>query len=310
MKTQNQLIGKNLKLIPTNLEGFYGIELPPKGFDPLKADKAALLRHGFPLCPDEKQSPKAAHVWRKTLARPLTHVTPQVRSRPEVKRMSSGKAGDTSTNWCGGLLLTGGPFLSVSGQWTVPSVMPGAAGDGDWWSLAWIGIDGHSSPDVLQAATGQHVSRKDKVVSTEYFAWFEWFPNNWTEITNLAIHPGDTIGAMVRYLGIVNGKPQGSATLWNMTTGVGTTVTFFAPDGTTLQGNCAEWIMERPTFSDGLANLPDYGHITFSGCIACSDTKLSVGNAAQAVSMTDTGSQLLSYGLLESDWDCFSLPAS
>jgi hypothetical protein len=310
MKTQNQLFAETLKLVPTNLEGNYGVELPPQGFDPLKADKAALLRHGFPLCPDAKQSPKAAAAWRRTLARPLTHVTPQLRVRPEKKRGPSDKAGQTSPNWSGGVLLTGGPFVWVLGQWTVPSVTPGAAGDGDWWSVAWIGIDGWNSPDVLQAGTGQHVSRKNGVVTTDYFAWFEWFPNNWTEITNLPIHPGNAISASVRYLGIVSGKPQGSASLTNLTTGVSTTVTFFAPAGTTLQGNCAEWILERPGINGALANLPEYGHITFSDCYACSATTTTAGSAAQATTMTGTGGHTLSNATLESDWDCSFVQAS
>jgi hypothetical protein len=310
VKTQNQHFAESLKLVPTNLEGAYGIELPPKGFDPLKAGKADLLRHGFPLCPDETKSPKAAQAWRKTLSRPLTYVLPKLRPRPEKKRGPSEDAGMTSNNWSGGVLFTGGPFTGIVGQWTVPSVMPGASGDGDWWSVAWIGIDGFNSPDVLQAGTGQHASRNNGVVTTEYFAWFEWFPNSWTEITNLPIHPGDAISASVRYLGIVSGKPQGSATLTNLTTGVSTTVTFFAPAGTTLKGNCAEWVMERPGINGVLANLPEYGHITFSECIACSATTISYGSAAQAVTMTGSGGHSLSNATLESDWDCTFIQAS
>jgi len=308
--TQNQLFGQNLKLIPTNLEGIHGIELPPQGFNPLKASQTDLLRYGFPLPPDAQKSPKAAQVWQKTLSRPLTYITPQLRVRPEIKRDPSGKGGATSGNWSGGVLFTGAPFVWILGQWTVPSVMPGASGDGDWWSVAWVGIDGWNSPDVLQAGTGQHVSRKNGVVKTEYFAWYEWFPNSWTEITNLPIHPGDAISASVRYLGIVNGKPQGSASLTNLTTGVSTTITFVAPAGTTLQGNCAEWIMERPGINGALANLPEYGHITFSDCFACSATTTSSGSAAQAVTMTGSGGHSLSSATLESDWDCSFIQAS
>jgi Peptidase A4 family len=310
MKSQNQLFGESLKLVPTNLDGAYGIELPPKGFNPLKARPDELLRYGFPLCPDEKQSPKGAQIWRRALSRQLTHVAPQLRQRPELRRGPSGTAGLNSGPWSGGVLLAGGPFETIFGQWTVPSVMPGATGDGDWWSVAWIGIDGWNSPDVLQAGTGQHASRKNGTVTTEYFAWYEWFPNSWTEITNLPVHPGDAISVIVRYLGIVNGKPQGSAAITNITTGVSTTVTFFAPTGTALQGNCAEWIMERPTFSNVLANLPEYGHITFSDCVACSATTTSHGSTAQPVTMTDATGQTLSSATLESDWDCSFARAS
>ena len=201
------------------------------------------------------------------------------------------------------MLFNGAPFDGIVGSWTVPSVSPPAAGDGDWWSVGWIGLDGWNSNDVLQAGTGQHVKRSNGVVTTEYFAWYEWFPFNWTEITSLAVHPGDTISAFVRYLGITNGVGQGTATLSNLTTGVSTTVHLTAPPGTTLQGNCAEWIMERPGINGQLVNLPEYGHIAFSDCVACSGNKSFDGSQAQATNMTEAGATV-SVARLESDWGC------
>jgi hypothetical protein len=309
-KSVNMLLGQSLKRVPTNLEGAYGVELPPAGFNPLKADTVTLARFGFPLSPDPKQEPKAAGIWRKQMSRPLRHILPQLRPRPEKKQGPSGKAGLSSPNWSGGVLLTGGPFESVFGAWTVPAIAPGTSGDGDWWSVAWIGIDGWNSGDVLQAGTGQHVSRNNGVVSTEYFAWYEWYPYNWVEITNLAVAPGDAISAMVRYLGISNGLGLGTATLTNLTTGSSATVQFSAPSGTTLQGNCAEWILERPGINGSLASLPEYGHVTFSDCIACSANKVYYGSAATPTLMHDASGNEMSFGELESDWDCSFVAAS
>jgi hypothetical protein len=85
-KTPNELLTETVKRVPTNTEGVYGIELPPADFEPLTASTQTLLRYGFPLPPDPTQSPAAARLWRKVLSRPLTHVTPQLRLRPEVKR--------------------------------------------------------------------------------------------------------------------------------------------------------------------------------------------------------------------------------
>lgn len=44
----NQTIAKQPTLVATGIEGLNGIAPPPEGFDPLKADTATLLRHGFP----------------------------------------------------------------------------------------------------------------------------------------------------------------------------------------------------------------------------------------------------------------------
>jgi hypothetical protein len=218
-------------------------------------------------------------------------------------RPSRDVAGLTSNNWSGGVLFNGAPFDGIVGSWTVPSVAPPASGDGDWWSVAWIGIDGWNSADVLQAGTGQHIRRSGGNITTEYFVWYEWWPYNWTEITSLIVHPGDTVSAFVRYLGIVNGIGQGMATLSNLSTGVSTSVHLTAPPDTTLQGNCAEWIMERPSINGQLVNLPEYGHIAFTDCVACSGNKSFDGNQAQATNMSEAGTTV-SVARLESDWGC------
>lgn len=147
------------------------------------------------------------------------------------------------------------------------------------------------------------MSRRNGGVTTEYFAWYEWYPFNWTEITNLAVHPGDTVSVFVRYLGITNGVGQGTANLSNLTAGVSSTVHLTAPPGTTLQGNCAEWIMERPGINGQPANLPGYGHIALSDCVACAGNNSFDGSQALATDMTEAGANV-SVARLESDWGC------
>lgn len=310
METQspNQLLLEHIKRVPTNIEGVYGLELPPGDFDPLKADRASLIRYGFPLRPDKTKYPAAARLWQRVMSRGLVHITPQLRIRPEKKTIPPGKATDlTSRPWSGGILMAPSStktFDTINGGWTIPSVTPGSTGDGDWWSVAWVGIDGWNSPDVLQAGTGHHVSRKNGKVTTEYFAWYEWYPNNWTEISNLTVNPGDAMVVYVRYLGLSNGVPQGVATLTNMTAGTSSSITFSAPTGTTLAGNCAEWIYERPTFGKVLADLPQYGQISFRDSWACAGGELFDGSQAQAVDMTDTAGNELSAAQLVSSWEC------
>lgn len=312
IQSQRQVMGSNLKLIPTNLSGVTTIEPPPVGFDPLKANAMDLMRYGIPPRPDPAKFPDAARIWDRILSRAHQVVVPQLRSRLEVKRSLyepsvSGSAANTSNNWSGGVLFNGGPFDFVYGEWTVPSVSPPAGtGDGDWWSVAWVGIDGYNSSDVLQAGTAQRVSRQYGIVSTEYFAWYEWFPNNWIEITNFPVSPGDTVAVSVQYLGTQNNLGQGMATLSNLITGQSTTISFQAPAGTTLQGNCAEWIMERPGINGSLSNLPEYGQVAFSNGLACSATGGTNANQAQPVNMTDNSGNVISNGAAGTDWNCSS----
>jgi hypothetical protein len=312
-KTVADITGKFLRTVPTNLPDARAVEPPPEGFDPLKAERSLLIRHGFPLPPDEKRSPEAARIWRQTLGRKLTHIVPALRERPEQKTRSGfqrGAAGLTSGNWSGGVALTGGPYTYVTGAWIVPGVVPPATGDGDWWSVAWVGIDGDGSSDVLQCGTGHHVNVKNGKVTTEYFAWYEWYPNSWTEISNLTVSPGDAISAAVQYLGITNGVAKANATVTNMTTGKSATISLTPPAGTVLSGNCVEWIMERPGINGVLASLPEYEHITFYNTIACTAKTTINGAQAQPITMVN-GTKTLSTGALAtSDWDCTFAAAS
>jgi hypothetical protein len=45
----------------------------------------------------------------------------------------------------------------------------------------------------------------------------------------------------------VNSTTSATVYFTNQSTNVGTSFTITAPSGTTLAGNCAEWIVERPT---------------------------------------------------------------
>jgi hypothetical protein len=306
-KTIQTVTAQHLRTVPTNLPDVRGVAPPPAGFDPLKAERNTLLLHGFPLPPDETRSPDAARIWRQNMGRKLNHIIPELRERPEQKtrsRFERGVAGLTSPNWSGGVATAGGPFNYVSGSWIVPAVIAPAAGNGDWWSVAWVGIDGDGAADVLQAGTGHHVNVRNGETMVEYFAWYEWYPFSWTEITNLTVSPGDAISAVVRYLGCDNGAAKGTATVTNMTTGQSATVSLAAPAGTVLAGNCVEWIMERPGINGVLADLPEYEHITFYNTLACTANTTISGAQAQPITMTDGSSTLSTGALATSGWDC------
>src|SRR5207245_1499121 len=70
--------------------------------------------------------------------------------------------GWSSSNWAG-YIVHNGPFTSVSGQWSVPSVSTARSG----YSAAWIGIGGVDEHRLIQVGT-QQASRHARAAS---FAW-------------------------------------------------------------------------------------------------------------------------------------------
>jgi hypothetical protein len=74
----------------------------------------------------------------------------------------------------------------------------------------------------------------------------------------------------------------------NITSGIGTFYVISAPNGTTLVGNSAEWIVEAPTNNGVQSPLADYGEVFFSSCVA----GLSGGGAAGVGGGTGTSVNL------------------
>jgi len=318
------------RLIPTNLSDVRAVMPPPSGFDPLRASKAQLLAYGYPFCPDPKKWPAAALYWRRMLSRPLRHVNPELRPRPESKRSLQGRSGpgvaEEGGPWCGAVIgadaLGGDACQQITGCWTVPSVVQTSTPtQGDWWSVAWVGMDGAlaASPagqnDVLQAGTAQHVNVDGNGnVTTEYFGWYEWEPTTWIEIPNSPgtweIQPGDWVSVTVQYLGSVLGVQQGTATHTNLTRGLTTSHSFSAPAGTVFVGSSAEWILEAPTINGAQANLPNFGNIIFTGCYACAGDDLFDCSMAQPNDISNAAGQIITKnGLVSSQnvaagWDC------
>jgi hypothetical protein len=63
-------------------------------------------------------------------------------------------------------------------------------------------------------------------------------------------------------------------TFINFTQFARTSMMLDAPPGTSLRGDSAEWIVERPQFTEdgSFALLPNYGEVIFTGCEAISYT--------------------------------------
>jgi hypothetical protein len=276
----------------------------------MTATPRLLLRYGFPTRPDATTAPELLKRWEAAFAGPRTWITPEflemkgkyhgpakrprggARVRPAELRIANA----TSTNWSGSVASPppGHTFGWITGQWTVPN--PHAPTFGDFYASEWIGIDGWGSNDVLQAGTETAVG----IFNTTFiYAWWEWWPASEVAITNLPVSAGDTMYCLI----CVNSTTTATVYISNQSTGVLTRFSITAPGGTTLVGNSAEWIVERPTVNGALASLSDYKVDYFDeGIAGLSDVfQIVTLGSGTAVTMTGNNNAPLSVPTLETD---------
>ena len=159
----------------------------------------------------------------------------------------TGSLGWSSSNWSG-YAVTGGPFNSVSGSWTVPSVSATRKAS---YSSDWVGIDGFNNSNLIQTGTeSDFFSGK-----AHYDAWWEILPAAETVIPSISVSPGDKFSATITH---------GSGSSWTITI----TDTSNGQSFTTNQSyggpqTSAEWIEEAPTVGGRIAPLAHYGSTVF-----------------------------------------------
>src|SRR5579884_3289052 len=113
-----------------------------------------------------------------------------------------------SNNWSGydqGSLEQGGTppklFTSIGGHWTVPTATQHTAGQAEY-SSDWIGIGGGcvdsactvTDSTLIQTGTEQDVASNG---TASYSAWWEIIPGPSLTITNMTVHPGDSMSASI-----------------------------------------------------------------------------------------------------------------
>jgi hypothetical protein len=280
-------------------------ETPAPDFDPRTASDRELLHYGLPSRPDAATEPELRALWDTAFSRPHTWITPEfievegkthgpaARARgvtPAVARGAAPKAvtNATSSNWSGSVAFapSGNTYRFVLGQWTVPE--PYAPGFGAFFASEWVGIDGWGSNDVLQAGTETEVIKVPIFGDfRSIYAWWEWFPAGEVAIGNLGVSAGDFMNCLI----CVNSSTSATVYFSNLSTNVSTTFTITAPQGTTLVGNSAEWIVERPTVNGSVASLTDYDVMFFDACIAgySNGRTLGISSAGSATPVTMTG---------------------
>jgi len=290
-------------------------EPPPSGFNPRTASARLLLRHGFPSRPDAKAFPELRALWDKAFARPRIWIEPEFREvkgkkhGPALKRRDVCRAkvragariaNATSSNWSGSVATAprNRTFGWVAGQWTVPN--PRTAAFGSYYASEWVGIDGWGSGDVLQAGTETEVIDLGIFSFAQVYAWWEWFPAGEVAITNLSVSAGDTMYCLI----CVNSTTTATVYITNQSSLVTTSFSITAPRGTTLVGNSAEWIVERPTVNGSVASLTDYKVCYFdegiAGLSGAPFTIIDLG-AGTPVTMTGNNNASLSVTTIETN---------
>jgi hypothetical protein len=255
--------------------------LPPDGFDPRTAGPRELRLYGLPQRPDAAIRPELAARWDKIFSRNLTYIEPsfqpieellpgiEPRSRsisPVPRPAATGPGFVTVTHpfWSGCVVHAnpGQTFTWVQGEWTVPDVAPAISGQGSWYSFAWIGIDG--TADVTQIGTIQYVSTDaNGNITKGCYAVYEWWPLNWTGISNFPVNFGDTVVGVV----CLESPTDAYVNIANLTLNVRTGFGITPPAGTMSAENQIEWVFERPGVSGASPELPKFGEIYFDSAI-------------------------------------------
>jgi Peptidase A4 family len=133
-------------------------------------------------------------------------------------------------------------FTKVSGAWTTPSVTCNAE---DQITSDWVGLDGFTSNTVEQLGTISWCFQGKPT----YFTWYEMFPAGTVEV-GTALKPGDKISASVTRTGTSYAlKLTDSTTTGNNISVTKTCALATCPD------TSAEWISERPSFSDSAGDF-------------------------------------------------------
>lgn len=279
-------------------------DVPPEGFDPNVAEDRLLRKHGIPRRPDAERERHLRAIWDAAFAsKPkfikaeiaIDHVMSQ-RKRPVLnKKVDS--TDFSPSGWAGDVVLVSTknynppePVNTVYGEWFIPTVTPVPNEPAGGQTVGfWVGIDGYTNGQVLQAGTAATVTGN----STVNWVWTEWWTLPAIQVTNFPIKPGDYITVLVC-------APQpnhGFCSMLNKTTNQATSIGITPPQNVTSIGASAEWIVE------GISSvLPVFSTVVFQNCSA--GTKDHSFNAVGGITTEITGTggaDLTSAAILSTD---------
>jgi Peptidase A4 family len=157
----------------------------------------------------------------------------------------------TNSHWSGYDAMHG-DFTSVSASWTQPTVNCSQGGD----VVFWVGLGGGtaSSDSLQQNGTFAQCEGSTAV----YSAWWETWPCNAITQYGGTVKPGDKITAST----VNEGSNRYVLTVTDSTEGWSVHPTETGCNGGTTA--TAEVITETPEIGGGLADLPDFGKVTYT----------------------------------------------
>lgn len=160
-------------------------------------------------------------------------------------------------NWSG-YAVQGGPFTHVAATFVVPK---GAVGNCSAYLSQWVGIDGYSNSDLIQAGIAEQDINPSPATSSST-ACSELYTNVWWEILpgaevpiNMAVKPGDVITVAITEVS----HNHWSISIVNETTGA----RFYHVFDYAGPATSAEWVMESPTIAGQIAALLPYTTASF-----------------------------------------------
>jgi hypothetical protein len=187
--------------------------------------------------------------------------------------------------------------IGVNASWTVPRI---GVFSSDAFSSAWIGIGGQFDKTLIQAGT-EH----DSVNGQEYYsAWYELLPDNAVRITDMRVSAGDLITASITL--VDSDTNQWAIRISDVTKGEGFYQTFIY-NSSRLS---AEWMVERPTVTDEVSMLANFGTLTFKDSyVKIGDNVGNIGSFpySQVIMTNDLSLQLASVSPLSADGSSFNV---
>ena len=171
---------------------------------------------------------------------------------------------------------------AIEGSWIVPQVN---ASGGDGYSSAWVGVGGQTDKTLIQVGTEQDVTG----TQTNYYAWYELLPAFSVRINELTISPGDTVSASLTLV-------DADTNVWSIQlSDISNGQTFSLNSIYVSTLSSGEWIVERPTISNQITSLCDFGTVHFSNCqVKMNNVKAPIGNFTYSnIQMTNQQAVLL-----------------
>lgn len=253
-------------------------QLPPAHFNPVSASDDELRKFRYPPRPDPISRPKYHTLWKQIASRRPAFVPTKLCNR-------SLKVSDESKNWSGAVLMS--PLTKVSslrvpldvlrfeeiiGSWIVPNYQPalnddGTYKDGDYEFYIWVGLDGWGGGDSLKIGVVLDMTVSDgKVAEQTSSVGVLWRNGSEDEINvsimqDVEVTPGDLVMGCV-WAGY--GETTATGVFYNLSTNQWSYADVVAPDGTSLVGSSAQWIVAgKDPASEDAKLFPSYGATVF-----------------------------------------------